>query len=267
MDIATLAGTAIGVAMVLFGVISDSNFTMLPGYANISAVIITVCGSLTSLLVSYAMKDFLRGFGAFGKALGKNRQNHREIVEHMMELSNIAYREGILALEATADSEKDVFLKKGILMIVDGAEQTTVRTVLKTDLKSMNERHQYAINFVKNWATQIQAWGMIGTLIGFVRVLMNLETLVGAGAAMATALLPIIYGSLIAYLVCIPAANKLEMKNYMETLGREVMIEALLAIQMGENPRITEEKLKAFLPASDRKNSVESDYEKDTFIR
>ena len=164
----------------------------------------------------------------------------------------MARKEGLLALEEVAQNLDDEFMKKGILLIVDGTEPELVRGILETELMNMDERHRSVAGFFEAWAALGPAWGMIGTLIGLVNMLKDLTDSSAIGPNMATALLTTLYGSLIANWFCTPIANKLKAQNATEYQLREIVIEGLLSIQAGENPRVIEEKLKSFLSPSAR---------------
>ena len=157
-----------------------------------------------------------------------------------------------MALEEMANNIEDDFLKKGIMLIVDGTDPELVRNIMETELNSVDKRHNEKINFWANWAGMGPAWGMIGTLIGLVNMLYNMEDMSMIGPNMAVALLTTLYGSLLANWICVPISFKLKMFNEMEITVKEVMVEGLLSIQAGENPRVIEEKLKSFLAPSDR---------------
>ena len=143
-------------------------------------------------------------------------------------------------------------MKIGILLIVDGTDPELVRAIMETELISTEERHKKNINFWSDLGAMGPAWGMIGTLIGLVLMLQNLSDASSIGPAMAVALITTFYGSLLANWICTPTSNKLKSNNATEIQCKEIMIEGLLSIQAGENPRVIEEKLKSFLAPSDR---------------
>ncbi|MFZ1779342.1 MAG: MotA/TolQ/ExbB proton channel family protein, partial [Agathobacter rectalis] len=141
---------------------------------------------------------------------------------------------------------------KGIMLVVDGTDAELVRGILETDMLSMEERHKKTISFWEFWGEQGPAWGMIGTLIGLINMLKNLEDSSTIGPNMAVALVTTFYGSLIANWLCAPFANKLKANNELELTLKTLIIEGLLSIQAGENPRVIEEKLKSFLSPDKR---------------
>jgi len=174
------------------------------------------------------------------------------MIKNIIDLSNVARKEGLLSLEEAASDLDEPFLKKGILLVVDGTDPDLVRAILETELISVEERHKKVIGFWDTVATMGPAWGMIGTLLGLIAMLKDLNDPSSIGPAMALALITTLYGSLLANWLATPIANKLRVNNAAEMQQKEVMIEGLLSIQAGENPRVIEEKLKSFLSPKDR---------------
>ena len=183
--------------------------------------------------------------------------NTGEMIQKIIELSNIARKEGLLSLEEAASDMEEPFLKKGILLIVDGTDPDLVRGIMETELVSTEGRHKTRIGFWETWASMGPAWGMIGTLVGLVDMLYHMQDTAALGPAMAVALITTLYGSLLANWICLPVAAKLKADNEAEMMMKEVMIEGLLSIQAGENPRVIEEKLKSFLAPKDRAGGEE----------
>lgn len=255
MDIATLIGLVLGFAMVIFGIISSGGVSAITGsFIDTSSIIITIGGSISCLVASYTIKDFIGNLKGASIAFKNPKLDHGATISQIIELSNVARKEGLLALEEVADNLEDDFMKKGILLIVDGTEPELVRGILETELNNMDERHRSVAGFFDTWASMGPAWGMIGTLIGLVNMLSKLEDIATVGPNMSVALLTTLYGSLIANWLCIPIANKLKGINNNEYQLKEIVIEGLLSIQAGENPRVIEEKLKSFLSPAIRKS-------------
>lgn len=253
MDIATLIGLVLGVVMVVFGIISGAGVAALINFYDLPSIIITIGGSLSGLIGSYTIKEFVGYLKGFTVAMKDPKVDHGTTISKIIELSNVARKEGLLALEEVAQGLEDEFMKKGILLIVDGTEPELVRGIMETELMNMDERHRSGAGFFEAWAALGPAWGMIGTLVGLVNMLKNLSDASSIGPAMAVALLTTLYGSLIANWLCTPIANKLKNINSKEYQMKEIVIEGLLSIQAGENPRVIEEKLKSFLSPTDRK--------------
>ena len=175
-----------------------------------------------------------------------------EIIDSFVELSKQARKEGLLSLENSTENLKDNFMKSGVQMIIDGMEPDTIRDILELDISEMEKRHSYYINLMKAWAGYGPAFGMIGTLIGLVQMLANLSDPSSLGPGMSKAIITSFYGSVLANFVFGPLAGKLEFKNEEEVGRREMMLEGILSLQSGVNPRIIEEKLKAYLTPEER---------------
>lgn len=253
MDIASIVGLIAGIGLFVYGVASgDYGFAGLKFFWDFPSVIITIGGSFSSVLTSYSMNEFLSGLKSFPLVLKTPVSNEGEIIKNIIDLSNVARKEGLLALEEAANGIEDAFLKKGVLLIVDGTDPELVRSILETELVYIETRHKKTIGFWENVASLGPAWGMIGTLVGLVLMLQNLDDPSSIGPNMAVALITTLYGSLLANWISQPIANKLSSNNNVEIMMKEVMIEGLLSIQAGENPRVIEEKLKSFLSPKQR---------------
>ncbi|MBQ1682236.1 MULTISPECIES: motility protein A [Agathobacter] len=252
MDIASLGGLVIGVVMVVFGIVSSGGVSALGNFVDIPSVIITIGGSLSSTLASNKIPDFIGGLKSIVLTIKGGVADPGETIKQIIDLSNVGRKEGLLALEEAANGIEDQFLKKGIMLVVDGTDAELVRGILETDLVCLESRHKTVIGFWEKWAEMGPAWGMIGTLVGLVNMLKNLEDASTIGPNMAVALLTTLYGSLIANWLCSPTAAKLKVNNDLEVTQKTIAIEGLLSIQAGENPRVIEEKLKSFLAPSQR---------------
>ena len=203
------------------------------------------------------MPSFVAGLKSIALIFKTSTMNVPEIIQKIIQLSNVARKEGLLSLEEAASDIDDEFLKKGILLIVDGTDPELVRAIMETELVSVEGRHKEKIGFWENLGAMGPAWGMIGTLIGLILMLKDLSDLAAVGPNMATALITTFYGSVLANWICAPVATKLKGKNDEEMMMKEIEIEGLLSIQAGENPRVIEEKLKSFLAPADRGSSSE----------
>ena len=253
MDIATILGIVLGAVMVVFGIITSGGVSAMGNFIDPPSIVITIGGSLSSLLSSYTRPEVINNLKGLGVAFKDPKMDHGAVIRQIIDLSNVARKEGLLALEEVAGNLDDEFMKKGILLIVDGTEPELVRGILETELVNMDDRHKSMAGFYDTWATLGPAWGMIGTLVGLVNMLKKLDDFNTIGPNMATALLTTLYGSLIANWFCTPIANKMKNINSKEYQMKEIVIEGLLSIQAGENPRVIEEKLKSFLSPAVRK--------------
>ena len=264
MDLATIIGLVVCFGMIIFGIVSgDLGFAALGNFFDLASMLITIGGTFASVLAMYSMNDYISGLKSITLAIKGVKNNENETISNIINLSNVARKEGLLALEDAASGIEDKFLKKGILLVVDGTDPDLVRAILETELTCIEGRHKKYIAFWENIAAMGPAWGMIGTLIGLVNMLKNLEDSSTIGPNMATALLTTLYGSMLANWIGTPIATKLKANNEAEVMVKEVMIEGLLSIQAGENPRVIEEKLKSFLSPKQRESMENGEGEEE----
>ena len=249
MDFATLCGLVLGISITFLGIVGgDQGLPAILNFYDPMSIVITFGGTFTCLLtMSGSFGEFFGGFKSISKAFKRPSIDIPSTIRHIIMLSNTARKEGLLALEESAATLEDPFLKKGILLIVDGTDPELVRSILETELSCMEDRHKEKISFWENIASMGPAWGMIGTLIGLILMLKTLDDLDAVGPNMAVALVTTFYGSILANWIATPIATKLKSNSASEIMMREVMVEGLLSIQAGENPRVIEEKLKSFL--------------------
>ncbi|PXV93512.1 chemotaxis protein MotA [Lachnotalea glycerini] len=248
MDIASIIGLVGCFFVVIFGIISGNlGVAALPNFVDPASVIITFGGTFVCVMASYNMKDFIAGIKSIRLVFKVPVVDESTTIRNIIDLSNVARKEGLLSLEEAANNLEDEFLKKGILLIVDGTDPELVRAILETELTCIESRHKKTISFWETVGAMGPAWGMIGTLIGLINMLKVLDDSASIGPNMATALVTTFYGSLLANWISAPIASKLKSNNDVEIMLKEVIIEGLLSIQAGENPRVIEEKLKSFL--------------------
>lgn len=259
MDIASLAGILLALFMLVFGIISSAGVGGFREYLDPASAIITFGGAFSCTLTSVSLQNYIAGLKSFTLIFKAPTLNTSDMIGKIIELSNVARKEGLLSLEEAATDLDDPFLKKGILLIVDGTDPELVRAIMETELVSVEGRHKDTIGFWDTLAAMGPAWGMIGTLIGLILMLKNMEDASTIGPAMATALVTTLYGSLLANWLCNPIAGKLKLNNDNEMMMKEISVEGILSIQAGENPRVIEEKLKSFLAPSARNTAQESE--------
>ena len=259
MDIASLAGILLALFMLVFGIISSAGVGGFREYLDPASAIITFGGAFSCTLMSMSLQNYIAGLKSFTLIFKAPALNTSEMIGKIIELSNVARKEGLLSLEEAATDLEEPFLKKGILLIVDGTDPELVRAIMETELVSVEGRHKETIGFWDTLAAMGPAWGMIGTLIGLILMLKNMEDASTIGPAMATALVTTLYGSLLANWLCNPIAGKLKLNNDNEMMMKEISVEGILSIQAGENPRVIEEKLKSFLAPSARNTAQESE--------
>lgn len=255
MDIASLIGFFLCLGMLIFGIISAAGIGGFPNYLDAPSAIITFGGALAATLLSVTMSDFIAGLKSITLIFKAPSTNTTDMIKKIIELSNVARKEGLLSLEEAAADMDEPFLKKGILLVVDGTDPDLVRDIMQAEMDNAEARHKTIVGFWDTLAALGPAWGMIGTLVGLVNMLNNMSDASSIGPSMAVALITTLYGSLLANWICTPTSNKLKADNAIEMIQKEVMIEGLLSIQAGENPRVIEEKLKSFLAPKERENA------------
>lgn len=253
MDIASILGFILCLGLIVFGIVSgDDGVAAIWNFIHSQSAIITFGGAFCCIMASNSMSDFLNGLKSIKLVFKVPSIDTPQIISKIIELSNVARKEGLLSLEEAAADLDDPFLKKGILLIVDGTDPELVRGILETELVSIEGRHKQKIGFWQDVASMGPAWGMIGTLIGLINMLQNMSDPSSVGPNMSVALITTLYGSMLANWIATPVATKLKSNNDAEAMVKEIVIEGLLSIQAGENPRIIEEKLKSFLAPKDR---------------
>lgn len=250
MDISTVVGLILGIGFTVWGILVSGE---LGSYWDWASVVIVLGGTIASTLVCFPINNFLNLSKVLKKTMFYKDTSANEIIEEIINLANIARKEGLLSLEEYGSKLDDDFLKKGIMLIVDGTDPELVRNILETELVFLEERHSEGQGILEAMGTYAPAFGMIGTLIGLINMLKKMEDPKAIGPSMSVALVTTFYGSLLANVIFLPLAQKLKVRSKSEVLVKELMIEGLLSIQAGENPRIIEEKLKTFIPPEMRK--------------
>lgn len=223
---------------------------------NFPSVIIVVGGTLASTLINYPLRDVLSVFATLRNAFIHKTNAPDVLIEKLVGFATIARREGILALEAHASQADDEFLEKSVQLAIDGTAPELIKDILTTELAFMEDRHSMGQSILSAMGIFAPAFGMIGTLIGLVQMLTTLEDPSKIGAGMAVALITTFYGAALANVFFIPAAGKLRVRTGMELLGKEIIIEGILSIQSGDNPRVVEQKLKAFVSPAIRQQII-----------
>lgn len=261
-DILTVIGIIVGLAMMIWGMamvsITEYSIGQLKLFWDISSVIITIGGSFCALLIAYPLKTFKRLSKIIVQSFKESEKSAPDIISQFTSLSRKARREGLLSLEDEISSIEDDFLKKGLQMVVDGIEPETIREIMDLEISEMERRHKEGIEMLKTWGGYAPAFGMAGTLIGLIQMLANLSDSSQIASGMAKALITTFYGSLMAYLIFNPMAANLTLKSEQEVAIRDMMLEGILSIQSGVNPRIIEEKLISYLSPEERKKHTVS---------
>lgn len=250
MDIATLIGIVGGLGLIVGAIAVGGG---MGGFIDIPSVIIVGGGTFMVTFVMFPMAVVLGAIKVAMKAFFASPPNPQENIRQIIQLAETARKESLVALEKA--NVQDPFLQRGILLVADGTEESLVRAVMEHEIDHMKIRHRRGQTVFKKMGEMSPAFGMIGTLIGLVRMLQSLDDPASIGPAMAVALLTTFYGSVMANLFFLPLATKLTERSQEEINYMEITMEGVLAILNGEHPNIVKEKLASFLPPSMRESS------------
>ncbi len=244
MDFATLLGLITGVAFVGLGIAQGDDPSI---FINIPGVLIVVGGTISVTLVKYRIASFFSGVKeGFAVAFFESNDNPREIIQLANHLAKIARRNGLLGLED--EPIENPFFAKGIQLCVDGHPPEFIQKVLMNEMSMSIDRKELGEKIFRSMASSAPAFGMIGTLVGLVQMLNNLDDPSKLGPGMAVALLTTLYGSLIAQLFMMPLADKLALKSAEVEANMSLITESVLGIQEGLNPTVMDELLETYLP-------------------
>jgi len=219
---------------------------------NVSAAVIVFGGCTGALFVAFPLKQIVRMPILIGQSFKAHHGDLHGLIDQFVNLADQARREGLLALEGEISKIEDSFIKKGVMLIVDGLDPTIVREIMETDTNLLAERHKEGQEMFKSLGGFAPTFGIIGTVMGLITVLGNLSEPEKLGESIAVAFIATLYGVASANILWLPMGNKLKVKTQHELMGRELSTEGVLAIQAGENPRIVREKLESFLAPTQR---------------
>jgi chemotaxis protein MotA len=248
MDIATLLGLFLGVGVVIAAVLEGSDFWV---FINFPGFLIVICGTFAATLIKFPISTVFIAFGIGTKAAfgGGGEDKPKDIIQLALELAEATRKGGVLALEKVEIT--NTFFEKGIKLCVDGYADDVREKALKSDMELSIQRHEEGAKIFRGIGESAPAFGMIGTLVGLVQMLSGLDDPKTIGPAMAVALLTTLYGALIANLVALPIADKLETKTEYERVTKTLIIDAVGAIQKGHPPSVIEELLTVYLSDSE----------------
>ncbi|MGI6193208.1 MAG: motility protein A [Christensenellales bacterium] len=250
MDFATLFGIGLGAVLIVIAIVLSGQLVW---FWDFVSILITMGGTLASTMISFRGKDMKNVIPVLKKAFKKSNIDLNKDIDLIIDIANVARREGLLALDEQLTQIDDPFLRKGVSMIVDGTDIELIKSILQTEVYFVQARHQEGQNLFNTMAGFAPAYGLIGTIIGLILMLQTLDDLGSLGKKMAVALVTTFYGSVLANLIFTPIAKKLKSLSDEEVLQKELYIEGLLSIQEGENPRIIREKLNSFIARKELK--------------
>ena len=245
MDISTIIGMVGAFLMVLFASLAAGGNPL--ALLNLPSFFIVVLGSYFALAVALRLSEVLGVFTIARRNFSIPTFNEQSIIQKMVAFSEKARREGLLALEDELEDLDDEFMKKGLRLVVDGTDAVVIRDLMELELSQMQLRHAEKQTWFLTWGTLAPAFGMMGTVVGLVNMLQNLDDRASIGPNMALAIITTLYGSMQANIFCLPFATKLKSHTLQESNVKEMIIEGVLSIQAGENTRILAMKLMAYL--------------------
>ncbi|MBW2337749.1 MAG: motility protein A [Deltaproteobacteria bacterium] len=244
MDIATLVGILVSFGLVIVSILMGGEGTW---FVSAPSLMIVGGGTMGATLLAYPLVDVLGVFKVAKNVFMHKSQVVSELIPLISEFAKKARQEGILSFESQLGDIEDPFLVQGIQMAIDGMESSAIEDVMTTEIIYLEERHRLGSEIFSTMGTFAPAVGMLGTIIGLVQMLMLMEDPSQIGAPMALALLTTFYGTLVANLVFLPIAGKLKTRSKQEILIKQMVLEGVISIQSGDNHRIVEQKLKAFI--------------------
>ncbi|NUP88746.1 MAG: motility protein A [Candidatus Sumerlaeia bacterium] len=254
MDLATILGILSAFGLVSYGILLGSPLST---FGDLPSAMIVLGGTAGATLIAYPLGDVLGIGGVLKNAFFVKLKSTDEVIRLLVEFSSKARRDGILALESATKDLDDQFLARGVQLAVDGQEPDAIESILQTEIDRVRSRHKKGADVLAAMGMFAPALGMIGTLIGLVQMLQNMSNPDTIGPAMAVALITTFYGAILANLVFNPLAKKLGGRSESEIEIKELTLQGILAIAAGDNPRVVEQRLHAFLRPKARKSQFD----------
>lgn len=263
MDITTIVGVVIGLAFILFGIVVGPEGIVigkLGNFADPGSFLIVLGGTIAAVIASYPLQALKQIPKHLKIMLDGNKFNPMEYIDTLVDFAQFARKNGLLALEEKARELEDPFFRQGIMLIVDATDPDRVRDMLNNDLDYLSDRHDEGAGLYEKASAMAPAFGMVGTLIGLVNMLKGMDMDAGGastlGQDMSVALITTFYGVVLANLFFAPIGKKLRIRNNEEYLCKQIIIEGVLSIQSGENPKFLKEKLTSFLAQQQRESAL-----------
>ena len=250
MDLATLLGIIVATGLVIGSILLGGSGSW---FINYPSLMIVLGGTMGATLINYPLGDVVSVFKLTQKAFRPHPSQPLALIPKIVEFARRARREGILSFESHLKTIDDPFMVRCMQMAIDGMEGESMEEVLNTEIMWLEERHRLGAEIFSTMGSFAPAIGMLGTIIGLVQMLMQMSDPTAIGAPMAVALLTTFYGTLLANLLFLPIAGKLKVRSRQEILTKQMVLQGILAIQAGDNHRIVEQKLKAFISPRARK--------------
>jgi chemotaxis protein MotA len=249
MDVATIIGILLGFFVIVSAILAGGGGKI---FIHLPSLAITIGGMLCATLIHFSLRQFLGIFAVVKKTIVTKIPPPSELIQNMVNYAAVNRRDGALALEQEIPKVSDLFFARGLQMLVDGQEVDAIKDIMGLEVQTLQDRHSIGKKILEFMGAAAPAFGMIGTLIGLVLMLKNLDSPDAIGAGMAVALLTTFYGALAANLVFIPLAGKLGLYSKAEVTAMEMIVEGICSIAKGENPTAVREKMQAFISPTRR---------------
>jgi chemotaxis protein MotA len=251
VDFATIIGIIGGFGLVIIAMVSGGGFAW---FVDGPSAMIVLGGTIGAVLINYPLSDLLGVIKVASNVFRSKGQRADVLIRQLVEMSKVSRREGIMSLQAMVNNVKDPFLVKATHLVVDGVDPSHVSEILETELDFIGERHRLGAEIFTTMGNFAPAMGLVGTLIGLVQMLKQMDHPGTIGPAMAVALITTFYGVILANLVFLPIAGKLKTRSSRELLMKQLIINGILSIQSGDNPRVVEQKLQSYIPPRERRS-------------
>ncbi len=252
MDLATIIGIIGAIGFIVMAMLLGGSLDM---FVDVPSILIVFVGSMFVVLSQFTLGQFFSAGKVAGKAFMFKSESPDDLIQKIVEMADAARKGGFLALEEA--EIPNTFMRKGVDMLVDGHDVDVVRETLAKDINMTTERHDFGATIFKSVGDVAPAMGMIGTLIGLVAMLSNMDDPKAIGPAMAVALLTTLYGAFLANVIALPVAAKLANRKEEEKLNQSLILDGIIGIADGQNPRVIEGILKNYLAASKRGTAEE----------
>lgn len=246
MDLASIIGMILGIGAVCGCILLGSSLLL---FWNLPSVFIVVGGSIAACMIAYPLADFLGMFKAFGKVFMFKIEPAEDLIKNLVEISNKARKGGLLSIEGDIKTTSDPYLASALQMTVDGVKTSDIAAIMQKKMDVAAREHKAGYSVLNSLGTYAPAFGMVGTLVGLVQMLANLDDPSTIGPKMAVAMITTFYGALLANLFFIPMADKLKLRSEEEIMNMTLLYEGIVSIREGEHPRLMEDKLNVYLSA------------------
>ncbi|HIA03155.1 MAG TPA: motility protein A [Myxococcales bacterium] len=254
MDIASFVGFFTAFGLIVMALLQGGQIA---AFFNAPSLLITVGGTIGATMIAYPLANFLASIKVVTNVFFVKSQAPNEIIQRIVSYAQQSRRDGVLALEGALESETDDFLRKGLMLVVDGQDVDSIQQILDTEIENIKKRHDGGAEFFTQMGIISPAFGLIGTLIGLVQMLGTMDDPSTIGPSMAVALLTTFYGAIMANAIFNPMAQKLRIRSGDEVLLKSLELQGIMQIAAGANPRIVEQQLHAYLAPASRESQFD----------